>query len=246
MRRRNGIAIASLVTLCGSLGLAAGARAQGLELSENAVRFEDASGNQQASLAGSFLNLGGNGAVGFIQVLTSSGGAQLQTDANNALTSIWGELRLYEAFTDKVKLTLDGDAGDITTIGGDIVMKDLSNIQNIRLQGSGGGTASNGLPGNGFVKGWARIGSDGSVLSCYNCDQDSMLTRRTALGTYYVGFSPIGDDISSRPRMAIPDKFDATIAGSPKIGLQTDTGDLSRIRVNVGPAEDHSFTIIVF
>jgi hypothetical protein len=112
-----------------------------------------------------------------------------------------------------------------------------------------GGDVVQTLPDNGIVKGWAKIASDGSIVSCYKCDTDTNATEQLAVGSYIVSFSPLGADISARPRSATLDThISGTILG--EIGLATSVASPDSIFVktadSAGVDADKSFTVIVY
>ena len=112
-----------------------------------------------------------------------------------------------------------------------------------------GGDVSQTLANNGIVKAWAKIRADGTVLSCYNCDEDPSVTFKVADGAYRVAFTPLGSDISARPRTATLDTHAAgTILG--EIGLATDALNAAAVFVrtsdSAGTGTDKSFTIMIY
>jgi hypothetical protein len=108
-----------------------------------------------------------------------------------------------------------------------------------------------GVNGNGMVKAWARINADGTVASCWRCNQDTNETRRLAMGGYEVDFTPLSTDIRGRPRMAILDAFGAiySFAGGG-IRVSDNFADPSSVIVNIydpdGNDQDSSFDLIIF
>lgn len=84
-------------------------------------------------------------------------------------------------------MQLEGAAGDLF-LGGDgqeggVILRSGSFAETIHLEGNTA-TASNALSVNGFIKGWARIGSNDVAIRSYNCDPNVMKTQRTALGIF--------------------------------------------------------------
>ena len=105
------------------------------------------------------------------------------------------------------------------------------------------------LPNNGVVKGWAKIAADGTIVSCYKCNTDSTKTYKVQTGGYSVSFSPLGTDISARPRTATLDTHGGgTIMG--EIGLASSIADASAIYVktadSAGVSADKSFTVVLY
>ena len=107
------------------------------------------------------------------------------------------------------------------------------------------------LTANGFVKAWARIASNGTIRSCWRCNTDPGETQRTGTGQYEVDFTPLGADVSDRPRMASIDLHDgAGDTGSTAATLSFNS-DLSSIVVwvvDVGTKTlaDEDFTIVIY
>jgi hypothetical protein len=101
----------------------------------------------------------------------------------------------------------------------------------------------------GLVKGWARINADGTIARCYNCNLDVNETRRLFDGQYEVDFTPLGDDITGRPRVATLD----TLAGGAATGfvsLANRAGDPSSVFVYTqdaaGADTDRAFVLMIF
>ena len=254
MRRKprtpaSGPILALAMLLLGSTGAAA----QGVKLDDDQIEILDGDGDELSSLDGVWLRLGGAGAGnGLLQVVSLTNVPLLQASPDLGRVSIWGDLELFSPPNGPQAILLEADLGDITLGGsqagdGDIVLKDNAGFTTMTIDGNNG-TAENTLAGNGFIKGWARIDKDGNVLSCYRCD--AAKTSRTALGTYYVDFSPVGSNLVSRPRIAVIDRHGASDPTGGEIWLQDDDSGMaankSRIKVVTGPAEDRSFTITVF
>ncbi len=245
--------ILSLVALVVTAALPASA--QSVAIASDEVRIEDEPGSEDTLLGPGSLVLGrpstasGVFTGGVLQLKDFVGNTSFQVTADADSAHFSGTWHINNSINfSTVRLMGQTGTVDIGTSGtaGDLTLRDSSADTNITLDGETG-TATNWLNGNGFVKGWARMKADGTLLSCYNCDSDPLKTLRTALGTYYVDFSPIASDISTRPRMAVLDKFDLTVSGVDTITLTDDnTGDPSRIRIFTGPAQDHSFTIMVY
>lgn len=116
------------------------------------------------------------------------------------------------------------------------------------LAGRFDGDVAQTLDNNGIVKAWAKIASDGSVVSCYNCDKDTSVTFQVATGAYRVAFTPLGN-IFSRPRTATLDTHQyGLILG--EIGLAADASNPNALFVltadSVGTNTDKSFTVIIY
>jgi hypothetical protein len=99
------------------------------------------------------------------------------------------------------------------------------------------------LASNGLVKAWARINSNGTVASCWNCNTSTLETRQLGTGQYEVDFTPIGTDISARARMAMQN-------GTVGHITTLDSSDLSSVRVNTYKTSlslsNRAFTIIIY
>ncbi|MBT8494626.1 MAG: hypothetical protein KJO07_16345, partial [Deltaproteobacteria bacterium] len=120
--------------------------------------------------------------------------------------------------------------------------------QALRLDGNTA-TISNDIAGNGVVKGWAKINSDGTVASCYNCDPAQ--TNRTSVGVYEVDFTAVGNDIRSRPVLCSPGHAASSSGAAEMIRCVERLGDPSSIfLVTFNSADsqviDSNFTIVVF
>jgi hypothetical protein len=107
-----------------------------------------------------------------------------------------------------------------------------------------------GLTGNGMLKAWARINADGTVASCWRCNTVPTETQSLpGTGTYEVDFTPVGTDISGRPRMAVLDNL-GTGSTSGSISLADRAGDPSSVYVvtldTTGGAADRPFVLIIF
>ncbi len=231
-------------------GAAPPAGSQTVAIDSDEIRIEDEFGNVDTELGSASLTLGRFLVGASLEVKNANGVPAFSVDAGGSQTTAIGTLRLIDLGS-SLSVELNGFDGNAILGGsgadGDVILLDSTGLNTtVHIDGTTA-TATNALAGNGFVKGWARMKADGTLLSCYNCDSDPLKTLRTALGTYYVDFSPIASDISTRPRMAVLDKFDLTVSGVDTITLTDDnTGDPSRIRIFTGPAQDHSFTIMVY
>ncbi len=98
-------------------------------------------------------------------------------------------------------------SGNISSPGadGDLLIQDGAGTTTITLDGASANAIQVIDPGdtsmaNGFVKAWAKIDEDGLIVSCWNCNTDTQVTKRLSLGTYQVDF--LLGDISSRPVLA--------------------------------------------
>lgn len=104
-----------------------------------------------------------------------------------------------------------------------------------------------GFVGDGFVKAWARINSDGTVASCYKCNPAG--TTHAGTGNYVVDFAPLTSNIAGRPRSATLDTLSTgTIAGF--IGVADSIALSSGVWVSTedttGADADLSFSLIIY
>lgn len=138
----------------------------------------------------------------------------------------------------------------ITGNDGDLVLRNTANTaSNLTLSGQSG-TLTNALGGNGLVKAWARINSNGTVLSCFRCDPAQTGRVGIFVGSYEVDFTPLATDIRSRPRLVTLDTHTTGGAGIGEIGLADRSGDASSVRVrsvnSAGFFLDRAFTVMIF
>jgi hypothetical protein len=117
------------------------------------------------------------------------------------------------------------------------------------IKGCTPGVRNTGLAGDGFVKGWARINADGTIASCYNCNPDTNETRKISTGAYEVDFTPLGDDVTGRPRSATLDNLSGS-APQGEIGVADRSGDSSSVfvatRDDGGTFTDKSFVVVIY
>jgi hypothetical protein len=139
---------------------------------------------------------------------------------------------------------------------GDLIVRDEFKNTGFQVDGNTG-DVTNSFDGNGLVKAWARIATDGSVITCFRCNMDSAETRKipATTGQYEVDFTPLETDISSRPRLCISEKFAPTPpAGTDDNICNTSTSaDPSTVNVHLwdggvtpNTPENDQFTIIIF
>ncbi len=237
MRTGSWISRVGVVLLVGVLGDATAALGQGMGLTDEGFEVVQANGLVESSLTRSTLKLGSNGGYGVLLVENDSGLMQFSTGVFNNQTEILGALYLVNPATLRSPLVLWGDSGDIQSSGDLSLLGDDAGL--IRLY-SETGTAENNLNGNGFVKAWAKIDSDGGVIASYNCDEDETKTLRAGPGIFYVDFNPVDADISGRPVIAVLNGGN----GSQTISVESDAGDPSRVVVYT--SADLPFTVTVF
>jgi len=85
---------------------------------------------------------------------------------------------------------------------GTLEIRDSDGLGQFLVNGNTGDVYSNQLGSNGLVKAWARIDSDGSIASCWRCNEDTNETRKLDTGKYEIDFQLLGvldGDIRSRP-----------------------------------------------
>ncbi len=126
---------------------------------------------------------------------------------------------------------------------------DPDNDLSIILDGASG-NVSHQLAGNGLVKAWARINSNGTVASCYRCNASSVVTGNPSTGDYEVSFSPLGTDIRSRPRLATLDSHSLGPPGGGQISMANRNSEDTSVFVattnSAGASSNKAFTIIIF
>jgi hypothetical protein len=157
--------------------------------------------------------------------------------------------------TDGVTNTIDMDGGTgYIVLGnagssedGDIRVNDTDGSQSIYLDGASG-NVTNQFAGNGLVKAWARINSDGTVASCWRCSTSASNTQKVGTGQYEVDFT-IASDIRARPRTGILDRH-TTSTSNGMITLADRAGDNSSVWVDTkdpsGTATDQAFTVVIY
>jgi hypothetical protein len=103
---------------------------------------------------------------------------------------------------------------------------------------------------NGLVKAWAQINADGTIDSCWRCNTDTAETQRLNAGQYEVDFTPLGTDISGRPRSAILNNPGAGNPAAGVIALADRSTDPSSIFVGTadtdGVDSDRPFVLIIY
>lgn len=160
-----------------------------------------------------------SGSVGFgLTIVTAPGGTAAHVDAAISLTTLSGTWR--------------DDAGN----SGPYIF-----------------TPGAGVPGAprpvavGGVYAWARINSNGTVLSCFRCDTNPAQTQKIATGQYEVAFL-VG--IAGRPRLASYDTHGTFFVIPGGLSLADRSGDPTSVAIRTsaadGTATDRSFTIFVF
>jgi len=233
--------------------------AQSVSLDNGSVEVFDTDGDSAVLIDnGANYTAGGNGRTATFNLRGSDGPVTLSYHAFQAQLILGGgthEGILLLKDDDGVTTTidLDGRTGGIRLGGngedGDLIVYDNTNTETFRVNGQSG-SATNELSSNGLVKAWARINSDGTVLSCWRCDQAVSATFQLSTGSYLVDFSPLGPDIQSRPRTAIIDSHDTSVAAPGAIRL-ANSSPSTRVLVLTtdvidGTSADRPFTVFVF
>jgi hypothetical protein len=198
------------------------------------------------------LFLGSTGEAGGINVRDATNGSAVVLDGAGAELKVGtidnaGDVLLND--TDgTTTVELDGEFGSLTlgnaTEDGDIVINDSDpDIESFRVDGNSG-NVTNQLAGNGTVKAWAKVASNGNIVGCWRCVNAN---TRNGTGDYAVDFSPLGEDITSRPRTAVIDTHGANIGtvgfvtlGGVSADIYVGTRDIS------GNLADRSFTVFVY
>ncbi len=238
--------------------LAVGAAdAQMVIVEDNEVRIETGAGGQTARLYyGGDLFLGGSGWTGEISTYTGSDvrvGYWVASTLTLGATGDDGDIVLKDSINNATTISMDGSFGQITLGGagstedGDLTVLDNDGTSSIILDGSSG-NVTNQIGGNGLIKAWARINSDGTVASCFRCNQSTAETRKLSTGSYEVDFT-IATDITSRPLGAIVDHHGYSVSfGTAQVGYRS--GDTSSVWVITRYPDDayydRPFTVVVY
>lgn len=155
-------------------------------------------------------------------------------------------------------------SGSVSSPGadGDLLVQDGAGVTTIALDGGSANAVQLIDPAdtsmaNGFVKAWAKIDEDGSVVSCWNCNTDVQATRRLALGKYQVDF--LLGNIGNRPVLATVGThssaatfFRAWIGTQPSTDVSAVLVETETILINFpgDPVQhahtDQAFTLFVF
>ncbi len=171
-------------------------------------------------------------------------------------------------FLDSSAANITLGSGSSTEPGsdGDLFLEDGLGTTNILIDGATGNFTQNidntgttfDFDGNGAVKAWAIIESDGTVARCWKCSGAASNTSQVDTGQYQVGFNLNG--IENRPVLAtvscpvssigiLPAIFQcaqagATINVAPR--LFTDSAYFVFTRDSAGTPSDRAFTLVVF
>ncbi len=251
----------AMCVLSAWLALSDGVMAQNVSLGKDFIHVPFAAGNGGVLLHNSGqVVAGGSGTHGSILLVNSDLNVTVSAFASTGDLALGGGTEdgdLFLTGSDGITLNVRAHGDDawveLGSIGedGDLTLKNNLGQLTVRLDGQSA-TAEQDLPGNGFLKAWARIKADGTVHSCWKCNMSSSETRRLSLGKYEVSFSPLGTDIRSRPRNAILDTHSAAVGGgvAGMIELSDQTGDNSTVLATVlghsGGLQDRAFTLFVY
>ena len=150
----------------------------------------------------------------------------------------------------EARLILGSGTGADPGDDGNITLEDGEGNNSIELDGDTGTVQNNLLVGNGLVKAWARINADGTVLTCWRCNNAPAATQRISNpGVYEVSFSPLATDIQSRPRLAVLDSHSTNTTGG-EINLANRSADNTSVWVGTrdsnGAFANRAFTLIIF
>lgn len=174
--------------------------------------------------------LGANGVAG-------DAGTLFFRDTNGTTNNI----RMYGSNADVYLGTSSGDDGDISLYDG-------SAGYGFYVRGSSGQVWQK-PTGQGLVKAWARINSDGTVASCYYCSASASNTGLIITGTYEVDFT-FDSDITLRPVACSPGHNGTGSTIATQISCVGRGGDASSIfvvtRNSAGTAVNSYFTAVVF
>ena len=253
----------TLILVCCAVLTAAASSAQSIAIGEGRISIRNSLGDWvwQADENGNIL-AGGPPNCATLLLMDDDGTPTVDHDACNGDLILGGpgedgDIRVRGLDGVSTTVAVDG-ATALITLGSSTEDGDLrlfgGGSATIELDG-GTGNATQELDGNGFVKAWARIASDGSVTSCYKCNPVSSQTRRLDDGVYEVSFSHLASDITMRPRLAVLDVHAAGSVGiqfttSGSIGLANRLGDATSVYVrtedDAGDPADKPFTLLIF
>jgi len=105
------------------------------------------------------------------------------------------------------------------------------------------------VDGRGAIVAYAMMDATGSVDDCWNCNTNTLETRKISTGTYEVDFTPLSTDIRAYPRLASLGSHGNVLSNT--IGLADRGTDTSSIYVRIYDADnpatlvDSDFTIVI-
>ena len=188
-------------------------------------------------------------ALGALAVVATWGAAPQSADAGPACDELGLNSPCIRSNDLKARLILDED-----DISAKLRLKNEDGAKAVELD-AGSANVTNLLSNeadesNGLVKAWAQINADGSIDSCWRCNTDTAETQRLNAGEYEVDFTPLGTDISVRPRSAILNNPGAGTPAAGVIDLADRGGDPSSIFVDTadtnGTLSDRPFVLIIY
>jgi hypothetical protein len=246
-----------LVLVAAAMVLAVGAADAQVIVENDEVRIELSGGQTARMFAGGDIFLGGNAWTGEIYLNTGGNlqvGSWIASTITLGNTGDDGDIFLRDSINNATTISMDGASGGITlgssasTEDGDIQIHDNDGSVSIALDGASG-NVSNQFGGNGLIKAWARINSNGTVASCWRCNTSASYTYSYTAGFYYVDFN-FTTDITSRPLSAVIDSHSVGTIYHGNIQLGYKTGDASSVWVRTssesGAAENKPFTLFVY
>ncbi len=223
--------------------------AQNVSIGNGTVEVFDTDGDSAVLIDnGADYTAGGDGRTASLTLRASDGLPTLTYNAFLAQLIVGGDshegILLIKDDDFVTTIELDGQTGAVRLGGlgkdGDVIVFDNTAVETFRINGANG-TATNDQNGNGLVKAWARVGSDGTVESCWRCSD----ANRSGAGIYTVSFNI---DVSGRPRTAT---IDSHAGGPPSTGtVRLDNAGTSGIGVrttdNSFTNADRPFTVVVY
>jgi hypothetical protein len=236
---------------------AGGATAQSVAINGGTIEIFDTDGDSAVLIdQGADYAAGGNGRSATLTLRSLVGPTTLSFHAFQAQLILGGGVQeglLLLKDDDGATTTFeaDGRTGSIRLGGnnedGDLIVYDNADVETIRLDGQSG-NVTNLLSGDGLVKAWARISSDDSVFSCYRCNPAA--TFAVEYGEYQVDFSPLGESIRSRPRVAVIDSHQPDIQSGGAITIRDSDTLASALVVHTYSSLSQpiakAFTVIIY
>ncbi|MEO1083626.1 MAG: hypothetical protein AAFY88_05240, partial [Acidobacteriota bacterium] len=141
-------------------------------------------------------------------------------------------------------VSLSGNSAAITLgsngSSGDVIVKDGTGSDTFVVNGFTG-DVTNSLGGNGLAKAWCQVDGAGNLIAGFRCSS----VQRIASGNYFVDFTALATDITSRPFLASCTSL-VTNAVCTDVRATTSSDDLSRIVVTTDTSDDGAFTVVIF
>ena len=201
----------------------------------------------ETAAAQTATNLICNGCVGSADI--ANGAVRSADIANGAVAT--SDIKNYDIRSIDMFPNINlGRAGD----DGDFTVRNSTGTPSARLNGDNANVTNRfeNISGqsNGLVKAWARINADGTIASCWRCNTDPNQTRRVAVGQFEVDFSPLGPDITERPRTVILDALATGTAPEGIARVADRNGDASSVFVGpddlTGAGVDLPFVVVIY